>query len=47
MTANDTATEFESFLKDHPRLLGMLFGAVVLLGQVGNVAANCGHNAGP
>jgi hypothetical protein len=47
MTTNNTDIEFESFLKDHPRLLGMLFGAVVLLGQIGSVAASCGHNAGP
>jgi hypothetical protein len=47
MTTNNKATEFESILKDHPRLLGMLFGATVLLGQVGSVAANNAHNAGP
>jgi hypothetical protein len=47
MTANNT-TELESFLKDHPKLLGMLFGATVLLGQFGSVvASNCSHNAGP
>jgi hypothetical protein len=47
MTANNT-TELESFLKDHPKLLGMLFGATVLLGQIGPVlAANGNHNAGP
>ena len=48
MTDNDTTPELESFLRDHPRLLGVLFGAMVLFGQVGGVAA--GHNsaiAGP
>jgi hypothetical protein len=36
-------------LKNHPRLLGLTFGLMVLLGQIGNVAAtaNCGHCAGP
>jgi len=47
MTANNT-TELESFLKDHPKLLGMLFGATVLLGQFGSVAAgNAAYNGGP
>jgi hypothetical protein len=49
MTTNDTTDEFESFLKDHPRLLGLLFGAFVLLGQAGSAAAvgNCAYNCGP
>jgi hypothetical protein len=31
--------ELESFLKDNPRLLGVLFGAVMLLSKTGSAAA--------
>jgi len=48
MTANTETTDLESILKDHPRLLGILFGATVLLSQIGPVAASAGSvNAGP
>jgi len=33
------------FLREHPRLLGVLFGASVLLTQMGAVAAS-GHGSG-
>ena len=32
-------TELESFLKDHPRLFGVLFAALMLLSQAGSAAA--------
>jgi len=31
------------FLKDHPRILGVLFGLMVLLAEVGSVAAGEGR----
>jgi hypothetical protein len=31
-----------SFLKEHPRLTGVLFAALVALTQAGNAAAACG-----
>jgi hypothetical protein len=33
------------FLKEHPRMLGVLFTLTVLLAQVGNVAAKGGGEA--
>lgn len=41
MNSNDNAlrTELESFMKDHPRLFGVLFAALMLLSQAGSVAA--------
>ena len=33
-------TNVAEFLREHPRLLGVLFGASVLLTQVGAVAAS-------
>jgi len=41
MTDSDVA----EFLREHPRLLGVLFGASVLLTQVGAVVAQ-GHGSG-
>jgi len=36
------------FLREHPRLLGVLFGASVLLAQMGSVAAEAGKSvSGP
>lgn len=31
--------ELRAYLKNHPRMTGVLFGAMVLLSQVGTVAA--------
>jgi hypothetical protein len=36
-----------SYLKEHPRMMGALFTAVLLLSQAGNVAASNGATAGP
>lgn len=42
MSTTDTSRTAE-FLKDHPRMIGMLFAAMVLLSQAGTVVA--GNNS--
>lgn len=34
--------QLRAFLTDHPRMTSLLFGATVLLGQIGTVAAGNG-----
>jgi hypothetical protein len=36
-----------SFLKEHPRLMGAVFTALLLLSQAGSVAATGGATSGP
>lgn len=40
--ANDNGSKMASFLKNHPRLAGILFAALVALTQVGSAAAAVG-----
>ncbi|MFC7213572.1 hypothetical protein ACFQO4_05675 [Saliphagus sp. GCM10025334] len=41
-------TELSDYLKNHPRMLGVLFTAMLLLSQAGTVAAgNNGAYTGP
>ncbi|WP_312911600.1 DUF7503 family protein [Natronosalvus caseinilyticus] len=41
-------TELSDYLKNHPRMIGVLFTAMLLLSQAGTVAAgNSGAYTGP
>lgn len=42
-----TKTDFAHHLAEHPRLMGVLFAAMVLLSQAGSVAAIDFPNPGP
>lgn len=37
--SNDNGSQMASFLKNHPRLAGVLFAALVALTQVGSASA--------
>jgi hypothetical protein len=37
-------TKLAAFLKEHPRMMGVLFTLTVLLTQIGPVAAGNGHS---
>jgi hypothetical protein len=39
MSENDSGT-IASYLKENPRMMGVLFSLMLLLSQAGNVAAN-------
>lgn len=40
--SDDNGSQIASFLKNHPRLAGVLFAALVALTQVGSAAAAMG-----
>jgi len=42
--SNQDNSKIATFLKDHPRFIGVLFAAMVLLSQAGTVIA--GENSG-
>jgi hypothetical protein len=45
---SDATSELTAYLKDNPRMMGVLFTAMLLLSQAGSVAAaNAVGNAGP
>jgi hypothetical protein len=45
---SDATSELTAYLKDNPRMMGVLFTAMLLLSQAGSVvAANSGGTAGP
>lgn len=47
MNAEDTKQSAAAYLKEHPRMSGVLFTLLLLLTQAGSVAANGASGAGP
>ncbi|MFB6303281.1 MAG: hypothetical protein ABEH78_10540 [Haloferacaceae archaeon] len=46
--SEDTTSGLASYLKDHPRMMGVLFTLTLLLSQAGTaVAGNAGATSGP
>jgi hypothetical protein len=46
--SEDTTSGLASYLKEHPRMMGVLFTLTLLLSQAGTVAAgNAGVTSGP
>lgn len=44
---SETDSEFDSFLAQHPRLIGATFAALAVLSQLGTVAADGTGHIGP
>lgn len=47
MSEDDAQKTVATYLKEHPRMSGVLFTVLLLLTQAGSVAANGASGAGP
>jgi hypothetical protein len=47
MNSEDAKQTVAAYLKEHPRMSGVLFTVLLLLTQAGSVAANGAGSAGP